>query len=229
MISARITASFRATCSGSALPPLPPLPLRPSPAGPAFRPLRAGSASADCPPVRFAQGFFFAAPAYATARHLLRFGCRCSGRLRNCSSCSAAASAPGSGLRCVVTSSTSIRFRHIRAESSVIPLLLLVPSKHALPGALYCASLFRLRPSRFRKLHRNGLRLNCIPPTRPFFPCAPLHSTAPPCAGALQRPVPAWGAGASPFHSVPLRERTVAPYRFAQCVVAPHACSAIRF
>ncbi len=174
MISARIVASFRATCSGSALPPLPPLPLRPLPAGPAFRPLRAGSASADCPPVRFALGFFFAAPAFAATRHLLRFGCRCSGRLRNCSSCSAAASAPGSGLRFSGASQFRLRPSRLRrlrrndlrlkfdpahptglplcsasssqaphpfaslsgSESSVAPLLVLLPAKLALPGSL---------------------------------------------------------------------------------------------
>ena len=52
---------------------------------------------------------------------------------------------------------------------------------------------------------------NLTPPTRPGFLSAPLHSAAPPCAVALQRPVSAWGAAASPLHSAPLRESPVLP------------------
>ena len=129
----------------------------------------------------------------------------------------AAAVAPGSGLRFDLAGSISIasvtfvpKALPFRRSSSVPS----DPLHWALPGALYCASLIRLRPSRFRRLHRNDLRLDCFPPTRPFFPFTPLHSAAPPCAGALQRPVSAWGAGASPLHSAPLRERTVTPYPF---------------
>ena len=126
----------------------------------------------------------------------------------------AAAVAPGSGLRFDLAGSISIssvtfvpKALPFRRSSSVPS----DPLHWALPGALYCASLIRLRPSRFRRLHRNDLRLDCFPPTRPFFPCAPLHSAAPPCAVALQRSVSAKGAGASPLHSAPLRESPVLP------------------
>ena len=80
----------------------------------------------------------FAAPASAAARPKLRFGCRCSGRLRNCSSCSAAALASGSGLRfsgaslfrlrstCPSVPAVARPLRKLRESSSA--LLRLIPS-----------------------------------------------------------------------------------------------------
>ena len=58
-----------------------------------------------------------------------------------------------------------------------------------------------------------------FPPAQPFFPCATLHSPAPPCAGALQRPVSALGAGAScciPHRSGKARSSPL-PLRSAVC------------